>query len=633
MWDVIWTDPDKELVGEHRAKKEKDGEQKKKKSSNHSGRASVSTTSSRSSIDSPFSLFRGRGLKRVNTASANGQMASSISSGLESPSIISARSPLSRTFDESSRHSSDRASASIFERHVDSPTTASPVPNRAAESIGSISRSPSNNDSVFSTSLGDVTASSSIDDGPMTESEKMRSLIQILEQSAPITEQEAINTSPQVNESEINDVPNVEKAATGEPLTPPMSPTNMTPRSPFSIKIDPPKSPTSLVPPLKSPLRLAAPKWYTPMMPNNPEAWKPPDEWEPAMSESRKSISEVLGIEPLPTSPRSRNSVVSLNFDSLQEDVLKMATINTSDLLSRLRQLWTKARNQNLQFLLGVSEEATEMRRWMLSVMNHLDPPDLNGNRVVPCKESPMTARMTMVLYESSITVKYLAALHLSKQLYHISTMPILYDQFCNVRSIAVPSISSNEFPVAPRLFESVHSLSLASLCPSTMLPGILTNVHKCLKIGGALHLTLIDPLPRAGTMGPRMRAWIERNLLQNLAKQSRCMSPSTLFPHLLGEVGLRGKGSILTTTKFYALPESTRSQDEDPDTEVEKLRAESEAKAEVRSLVGRMFWVEVWGAHVTADNWWWEEQACVQECLELGTFWEYHTIRGVKGE
>ncbi|KOS17352.1 hypothetical protein ESCO_006394 [Escovopsis weberi] len=65
----------------------------------------------------------------------------------------------------------------------------------------------------------------------------------------------------------------------------------------------------------------------------------------------------------------------------------------------------------------------------------------------------------------------------------------------------------------------------------------------------------------------------------------------------------------------------------------MERLLAESEVKAEVRSLVGRMLWVEVWGAHITADKWWWEDAACVRECLELGTFWEYHTIKGVKGE
>lgn len=43
------------------------------------------------------------------------------------------------------------------------------------------------------------------------------------------------------------------------------------------------------------------------------------------------------------------------------------------------------------------------------------------------------------------------------------------------------------------------------------------------------------------------------------------------------------------------------------------------------------MLWTEVWGPFVTADSWWWDDAACVDECVELGTFWEYHMIEAVK--
>lgn len=55
------------------------------------------------------------------------------------------------------------------------------------------------------------------------------------------------------------------------------------------------------------------------------------------------------------------------------------------------------------------------------------------------------------------------------------------------------------------------------------------------------------------------------------------------------------------------------------------------ETRAELRSLVGRMLWREVWGEFVTAKNWWWDDPVCMKECLELGTFWEYHYIQGVR--
>ena len=91
MFDVIWTDPDRELVGEHRAKKEKKKVQQEKQTL--TSRSSLSTRSSRSSVDSPFSLFRSRGPK--NPSQAGSRTKSSGSSGLMTPSILSSRSPLS----------------------------------------------------------------------------------------------------------------------------------------------------------------------------------------------------------------------------------------------------------------------------------------------------------------------------------------------------------------------------------------------------------------------------------------------------------------------------------------------------------------------------------------------------------
>lgn len=194
---------------------------------------------------------------------------------------------------------------------------------------------------------------------------------------------------------------------------------------------------------------------------------------------------------------------------------------------------------------------------------------------------------------------------------------------------ISVSKVSPAEFPVAPRIYESVHSLILPSLCSFSLIPGILSNVYKCLNKQGFLRLILIDPFPRTLTMGRNMKMWIEENLLRNLAKEGKCMSPSTAFPPLLGKARLRGDGSTLTTTKFYAVPSSATSRD--VDAVQDNVQKENEAKAQVRSLIGRMLWVEVWGPYVTSNKWWWDDPACVAECLELGTFWEYHTVKGVK--
>lgn len=230
-------------------------------------------------------------------------------------------------------------------------------------------------------------------------------------------------------------------------------------------------------------------------------------------------------------------------------------------------------------------------------------------------------------------TTSYLAALHRKKRVYHMSATPLSHALFPNIHPVFVPCVSSLNFPVAPLSFESIYSLSLPVLCASSGIPGILRNIHKALKHDGAIQLTIIDPLPCAGTLGPIMRAWIEENLLLNLERHFRCMNPSKTFPQWLGDASLRGPGSTLTTAKFYAIPASARGQlDDNNDSSIAaRVATEKETKAELRSLVGRMLWTEVWGDYVTGGSWWWDIEECVRECIQLGTFWEYHVIEGVK--
>lgn len=113
MFDVSWGDSNRELVGEHRAKKELRNQQKEKDKEKGKKRGSSSTPrSSRSSAESALARWRPRGLKRLSAGDANGgsksidseQVASPIS-----PSNGSVRSPLSPTFDLTSRRSSDNA--------------------------------------------------------------------------------------------------------------------------------------------------------------------------------------------------------------------------------------------------------------------------------------------------------------------------------------------------------------------------------------------------------------------------------------------------------------------------------------------------------------------------------------------
>jgi hypothetical protein len=89
MFDVIWVDPDRELVGEHRAKKEIKREMKNKEREKEQENSilsrSISVTSTRSSTESRFGFLRPR-----NGKHAKGK--EKIPSGLLTPSHHSSRS-------------------------------------------------------------------------------------------------------------------------------------------------------------------------------------------------------------------------------------------------------------------------------------------------------------------------------------------------------------------------------------------------------------------------------------------------------------------------------------------------------------------------------------------------------------
>ena len=102
-----------------------------------------------------------------------------------------------------------------------------------------------------------------------------------------------------------------------------------------------------------------------------------------------------------------------------------------------------------------------------------------------------------------------------------------------------------------------------------------------------------------------------------NLETQFRCISPSRLLPAWLADARLRADGSVISKMKFDAVYRRTED--------------DVGAEAELRSTVGRKLWQEVWGSFVHAAAWWWDDPACIEECIRLGTYFEYSLIEAVK--
>lgn len=228
----------------------------------------------------------------------------------------------------------------------------------------------------------------------------------------------------------------------------------------------------------------------------------------------------------------------------------------------------------------------------------------------------------------SPASASFLAALHPQTSISHLSPNPISPSLFPNVHPILVPAISASAASrtLAPQLYSTVTCLRMPALFASTEIPVLLRHIYRCLIPGGTLQLTIIDPQPVSSSMGPKLRQWLFDKLLVQLEKECRTTYPSGTFPAWLAVARLRGYKSTLTTVSVDAVHERAVSTESARSTQ-------SPAQHELRCLVGRMLWQEIWGRFVQAERWWWEEEDIVQECIEMGTFWQYSHIVAVKGK
>lgn len=187
------------------------------------------------------------------------------------------------------------------------------------------------------------------------------------------------------------------------------------------------------------------------------------------------------------------------------------------------------------------------------------------------------------------------------------------------------PAISASAVGVATEAFSAVNCLPIASILPSSDLPRLLQNIFRVLAPGGFLNMVIVDPMPNSA--GPALRKWLDENLIFNLEQQFRCTNPSRNFPVWLLEAGLRAKGSVITTARFQAIIPPGDSGSSNNGGGV----SEGATMRELRTVVGRMLWREIWGPFVGADKWWWEVPKIVEECVSRDTCWEYSVIAACK--
>ncbi|CAG8959218.1 hypothetical protein HYFRA_00012576 [Hymenoscyphus fraxineus] len=681
MFDVHYTDPSRETVGQRKIRKESKTSEISRGSSIRSSNSSESSQShTRPAL---LSLFGGGSSKRGALTRTGSQSklsalkngdASKASRRISSYTVASDSSV--RDFTEPSANQASSKGTFSFDQDTDLSCASEP-----AESVfsGWTGRS-SNTNSTWG----------SVVNSPTTKSH----LIQPLSPTSIIGRGPDVSTLPRENASLAGQVATVVTIPPRKtiPIQGGDSPTDPARNSatfdfpvPHFFLPEKQSTPTKKIFDLNNPPPTPPPAFSVPPLPQLPirtDSHRPPMRWAEQRRPEDIPVPKLLQ-PPIKLTNVKRQRPVRLVHSHLQKGIRRMEAASSKIILERLKEEWVEVADASVY-----RELELEKQRWMLFALR-----DLKTTRLGPQNETSTiqltTAGATKVLslYENHASASFLSALSSpSTEVHHLSKSPLSPKPYPNIHPLSVPDLNT-QLPYTNNTFTSIHAFSLPAQFPASSIPGLLKECHRLLtpsppsptnpslspesisptspsfptRPEGILHLTIIDPCPLPSTLGPLLRTWLDNHLLLNLEKQFRCINPSRLFPEWLRDAGLRAEGSCILTVPFLAVvdgaqaesillsnhhnsstpstPSPSSSSDTSPTTETDepetqhlKIDKNDIIKQELKSVVGRMLWKEMWGSFVEARGWWWEDEGIVEECGRLRTCWEWSVVDAVKG-
>ncbi|KAI1349558.1 hypothetical protein F5Y01DRAFT_289071 [Xylaria sp. FL0043] len=618
MFDVIWTDPNVEQMGQRMLRKEQEAKEKEKRRAENS-RQSVSTTSSSATSERGFNLFSGKAKKKFSTASG----------GKTNPYTPSSEEPESGT--AKIRRNSIYGAKTALANHEGPGSPAKPC-NGALTPAQSPEReracSPRPRDSALSNWAHQAAVATGVFDKIVSDETNPDSIteeyVQSLGPFSSVTQTIKTTVSPRTEEDIDDILTETHISSDGIRVQSPLLadvPEEATHPTCEEFESFPPPYNFPQTPPLNDHQKnqVASPPECRGSRPlGSPEAWKPPHEWDctPNKHSTTSMIDECL--QTAATTPDFiRSTVPALSV--LRRELRMMAAASPELVLANLKSSMGEAADAMVYKELEMTK-----KRWMFSALHRQDGyahlMERSNERSDIIGTTPKRNRI-LALYETPTSASFLAALYPAISFTHLSPQPLSPESFPNVHPLLVPSISvsAGSRALPPLLYSVVTCLTMPALLPSTDIPPFLRHINRCLAPGGALHLTIIDPQPVSSSMGPKLRQWLFTNLLINLEQAFRTTWPSETFPAWLAVGRLRGKGSTIATKSIPAI------------SVIPKNPSMEDLKTEVRCLANRMLWQEVWGGFVQGSRWWWEDKDIVQECIELDTHWQCSHIIAVK--
>ncbi|KAK8046151.1 hypothetical protein PG996_014215 [Apiospora saccharicola] len=589
MFDVLWTDPNRELVGERKIRKELEAQNKEKEKKKAGVNRQSTSASSSSSSERSFGLFSGKARRKAPTPSKQA-----------SPSLSAPQTP---TDEPRSQRVSGYGVKALLSHEDDSAVTVKPASNSdvTRDSIpealdGSLSLSSrelleSVNSKWTQPSLVTSTTLSAASqrDSMSTKSEH---LIQTLGPSSFVTKSTEISVSSRYSNPDVGKLVSEvqissDRVKAGTPPLPEV-PEEGVPR-PFENSGTYLLSPQTPPPEYRSAARMCTSGWNGCDQLGNPDAWKPPNEWDCISIREVPSCSLDQRVHSPP--PGDQTHCLSPGLSALQREVRIMAAAGPELILANL-----KAGMGDAADAMVYKELEMNKKRWMFSAL-HQGEGYASLDQTMPPRDACSTSRPPKVLaiYETQ-----------GKAPAKTSHGRMLTRLLCSICIISGGTTSDHD--------------DIASLA-EPYLPQLLPQ---CSADFGARNL--FDRCLAASTSESILGSYLPIHagtLLINLEQSSRTTYPSETLPAWLGLGRLRGHGSTIVTVSVPAIPEGL--------DKIEGVKKQSSTKTELRCLVMRMLWQEVWGRFVRAERWWWEEEHIVAECTELGTYWQYSHIVAVK--
>lgn len=101
--------------------------------------------------------------------------------------------------------------------------------------------------------------------------------------------------------------------------------------------------------------------------PNDPDSWRPPEEWAYIDRQAEEEMAKIE--EDVEMVPQTDDQVQppDADFEKLKDQVKLMATASPVMILARIKQIWSVT-DERLHAELNM-----ELKRWMLSILSHLD--------------------------------------------------------------------------------------------------------------------------------------------------------------------------------------------------------------------------------------------------------------------